>query len=499
MSDKDDILLGNSSDVGRARERNEDYFACYEYDDAELAARKGFLAILADGMGGFAGGYAASRIAVEVVRREYEAHPSDDPREALYDAIEAANQEIYQSAQEDQEFKDMGTTLTALVYRQGKAHLAHVGDSRAYLIRDGEIKQLTRDHSMVDRMLREGLITPKQAEEHPEKNVLEQAVGHKPEVDVDISVPPLRTRPGDRLLLCSDGLHGQVSDREMARIVGAAEPNEACAELVDLANERGGPDNITVQILQVTGPGCRAVVRPPGDAPRSGASSSPAPVKRPVLTGVAALLLVGLGLGAGYLLFGGQKPDVEQEPAARRAVPPPAAADAAPPDPKHAAIPDAGQDLPSPRKAVTTSSRRRAARRSSRRSKRHQVHRRGRKDSGRKAVNAPGSRPPGAPSGDAASGSGKAGVKKAPPQRDASKPAAPKPTIARPGTSAPKTGTGKPAPNTATGTPAPKKPSGKAAPKTATGKPAVKSPPATRPVRPKTPSSAGTAPGEGAH
>lgn len=306
------IELGNLSHVGQVREQNEDYFAYYEYEDPDLAARKGRLAIVADGVGGHVGGFAASRIAVDEVRYRYKDHPGDDPREALKDAIEAANRKIYEQGEEDSEYQGMGTTFTALVFRDGMAYLAHVGDSRAYLIRNGTISQLTRDHSRVARMVEAGMITPEEAEGHPESNVLEQAVGHRDTVDVDISVPPLETRPGDLLLLCSDGLHGLVSDEEMAHIADGPEPNAACQDLVDLANERGGHDNITVQILRVTGPDGAGATSYKSVPHKDGITPVDAPGRR-VFTALTALLLMGLGLGAGYLLFGGDREPGKKE------------------------------------------------------------------------------------------------------------------------------------------------------------------------------------------
>lgn len=361
MTARQTVHVGNFSDVGRVRKENEDYFAFYEYDDPELSNRKGQLVIVADGMGGFAGGYAASRIAVEVVRAKYAGHPGNDPREALKEAFEAANQEIFNQAQQDPAYEGMGTTLTALVYRDGQVHLAHVGDSRAYLIRGGKITQLTRDHSKVARMVEKGIITPEEAEDHPEKNVLEQAVGHKKVVEVDISVPPMETQPGDRFLLCSDGLHGLVSDDEMARGAGDADPNDASQELVELANERGGHDNITVQIVQVIGESPKGLPVPDGDTFHDQPGAEPPRRGSLLLKGLVAFLLLGIGLGVGYFLFG-RKPVVEDGKVVTDAGPlPPIKYDISPPEPSIDAPVEPDDSLEDPVQETAEERRRRLA------------------------------------------------------------------------------------------------------------------------------------------
>ncbi|MBI5501622.1 MAG: protein phosphatase 2C domain-containing protein [Deltaproteobacteria bacterium] len=248
------LQLGNASDVGRERQANEDYFGYAEPEEDDAWRRKGRLLIVSDGMGGAAGGAVASRLVVDRICAGYLAESAADPLDALRSAIEAANDHVYERAQQDPELRGMGATATAVAIVGGTAYVAHVGDTRAYLVRRGQIVQLTEDQSLVARMVREGVITPTEAKDHPKSNVIEQAVGQKPTVLVDTSIPPQRLEPGDAIVLCTDGLHGLVSAAEIARFVTAFAPGEAAKILVDLANGRGGPDNITVQIARVGSP-----------------------------------------------------------------------------------------------------------------------------------------------------------------------------------------------------------------------------------------------------
>jgi PPM family protein phosphatase len=245
------LELANLSDVGRQREQNEDYFCYVEPASEEDFKRIGRLAVVADGMGGHVGGQVASSIAIETVRDVYLTHTSVDPSEALLTAFQDAHAAIQAHAREHPELHGMGTTCTAAVLRDRDLYYGHVGDSRLYLIRDLDISQVTDDHSVVGRLLREGQITPEQAAVHPDKNVLTAALGMDSAVPGDFSEIPVPLNPNDILLLCTDGLHGLVSDQEMHQIALNNPPTEACRELVRMANERGGFDNITVQILKV--------------------------------------------------------------------------------------------------------------------------------------------------------------------------------------------------------------------------------------------------------
>ncbi|HEV2689847.1 MAG TPA: Stp1/IreP family PP2C-type Ser/Thr phosphatase [Bryobacteraceae bacterium] len=245
------IELANLTDTGCQREKNEDYYCYAEPDDEENFRRKGRLAIVADGMGGHEGGQVASSIAVETVRDAYLNHPADDPGEALAVAFQDAHAAILDHARAHPELHGMGTTCTAAVIRDGQLFYSHVGDSRLYQIRGFSISQLTEDHSQVGRLLREGLITPEEAAVHPERNVLTAALGMDSAVPLDFPKEPIPLEPNDVLLICTDGLHGLVGNEELLAVAGSTPPRDACQELVRMAKDRGGFDNITVQILRI--------------------------------------------------------------------------------------------------------------------------------------------------------------------------------------------------------------------------------------------------------
>jgi serine/threonine protein phosphatase PrpC len=245
------IELANLSDVGLHRAGNEDYYGYAEPGDDEQFLRKGRLVLIADGMGGQAGGEVASTLAVEQVRDVYLSHPSADPSEALMAGFAAAHAAIQQYAQQHPELYGMGTTCTAAVLNAGELFYGHVGDSRLYLLRDDAISQLSEDHSQVARLLKEGVIDPEQAAVHPGRHVLTAALGMEAAVPGDYSQSPIPLQSGDMLLMCTDGLHGLVADEEMLRVARSKTPREACVELVNLAKDRGGFDNITLQLVLV--------------------------------------------------------------------------------------------------------------------------------------------------------------------------------------------------------------------------------------------------------
>lgn len=230
------------TDIGRKRERNEDQFLLD--DERSLFA-------VADGMGGHLGGEQASQLAVATLSEVLAAAspPAPAVAESLRFAIRQANRRVFEAAQTDFAGAEIGTTTVAMRIVDGRAAIAHVGDSRAYLLRGGTIQQITDDHSFVWEQVRLGLITPEQARRHPHRNWILRSVGHREEVEVDVQEVQLRA--GDRLLLCSDGLSGPVDDAELLALAGAGAPDEAAAMLVDLANERGGEDNITVLLVVV--------------------------------------------------------------------------------------------------------------------------------------------------------------------------------------------------------------------------------------------------------
>jgi serine/threonine protein phosphatase PrpC len=243
------ITFGNASDRGLKRTENQDCYGKFPEDDLSLATPKGQLFIVADGMGGHAAGREASRMAVDIIREIYFADQSGDIPASLEQAMEAANQRIYDRANSHGEFRGMGSTCTLLVLKDDRGYIAHVGDSRAYRITRSQIEQLTQDHSKVAEMQRLGILTKAEARNHPEKSHLLRALGIAPTVQVDI-IDNIPLRPGEHFLLCTDGMT-KVEDAEIKRIVLANSPQPACQRLVELANQRGGADNITVQLIRI--------------------------------------------------------------------------------------------------------------------------------------------------------------------------------------------------------------------------------------------------------
>ena len=240
------VRVGAASDVGLRRSQNEDRFAVWSPEGPEAATR-GVLLVVADGMGGAMAGEVASQLAVECVLKTYrEGHGS--VVEDLRQSIVAANRVIHEHSREHPELRGMGTTCTTVVLVDGEACFAHVGDSRAYFVRDSAIRQITNDHSLVAQLVEHRHITPEQAKVDPRRNVVTRSVGVSPEVEVDAARFDEPLRAGDTVLLCSDGLHTLVENGEIARIASGPDLDAACAQLIALANERGGSDNITVVI-----------------------------------------------------------------------------------------------------------------------------------------------------------------------------------------------------------------------------------------------------------
>ncbi|MCD6554231.1 MAG: Stp1/IreP family PP2C-type Ser/Thr phosphatase [Anaerolineae bacterium] len=245
-------LVGAFSDPGQKRELNEDSWGIVREEDhhPEVIARKGRLYAVADGMGGHAAGEVASQLAISVLFEAYYSDPIPDLKESLRRAVVAANEAVYFQATTDEARAGMGTTLVAVVLHQDKAIIANVGDSRLYLLREGDIEQITRDHSWVGEQVEAGLLTQEEARGHIYRSVITRCLGHKPDVEVDIFERDLQ--PGDALVLCTDGLTNVVSEEEIWREVTSREPQAAAEALVSRANERGGPDNITVIVIKLT-------------------------------------------------------------------------------------------------------------------------------------------------------------------------------------------------------------------------------------------------------
>jgi protein phosphatase len=246
------ILAWGITDVGQKRDHNEDSFLIC--DDLSLFA-------VADGMGGHQGGDRASRLAVQILEREIRradleltepvlpsgAEPA--PARELKLAAQSAGRTIFNLAQKDPRLTGMGTTLTSLYFHNGRAYLAHVGDSRAYLYRDERIEQLTEDHSWIEEQVRSGFMTTAEAQESALKHIITRSVGFESDVEVDLLALPFLM--GDCFLLCSDGLSNHLEDEELRQLLSDCYYSESPDKLVAAANEKGGDDNITVVVAYV--------------------------------------------------------------------------------------------------------------------------------------------------------------------------------------------------------------------------------------------------------
>ena len=240
------FVTGVLSDVGQVRSVNQDY--CAEFSDAASGRR---MLLVADGMGGHRGGEVASRMAVEAAGEIF-AEAGSDAQRLLRRAFETANARVHEAALADKGLGGMGTTVVCLLFEnRGRGWVAHVGDSRAYRMRGNKFEQLTEDHSVVGALIRMGHISEEEARLHPQRNEILRAIGTNEHVEVQIT--PLQLQPGDRYLLCSDGLSGLVSDDEIRDVLGQDAPQDAVRHLVEMANLEGGSDNITVQVVAIPG------------------------------------------------------------------------------------------------------------------------------------------------------------------------------------------------------------------------------------------------------
>jgi serine/threonine protein phosphatase PrpC len=243
--------IAGLTDVGCQRENNEDSMGYWESDDDAVFARLGRLAIVADGMGGHEGGQIASHIAVEAIQQSYSNAADSDPQNALLTALREAHHRIQQRAREAVELLGMGTTCTACAIVGGRLYYAHVGDSRLYLLRKDVLRVLSRDHTLVARLIETGMIRQQDAESHPQKHVLTAALGVADEIEPDFAAEPIALEKSDVLLVCTDGLWGQLTEEEMKKMLRSQTPANACQALVQLAKEHGGPDNLTLQIARI--------------------------------------------------------------------------------------------------------------------------------------------------------------------------------------------------------------------------------------------------------
>ncbi len=232
------------SHIGKVRKLNEDSCGFYNCDEYSFA-------IVADGMGGHRAGEVASKMAVDIIGEYIVLNMKNDldkfqAKEVIINAYKKANEEIYNYSCENESVMGMGTTTTLCMLRDGYIIYAHVGDSRAYMI-DKKITQITRDHSYVQELVKLGQITPEEAKHHPRKNYITRAMGVEDSVKVDAGI---KTYHGEKILICSDGLHGEVEDCDIFGIVRNNSAEDSVKMLIDLANENGGADNISAVIME---------------------------------------------------------------------------------------------------------------------------------------------------------------------------------------------------------------------------------------------------------
>jgi serine/threonine protein phosphatase PrpC len=257
-------LVRGASDVGSVREENQDYMGWFTNGDRQLL-------VVCDGMGGHSGGYEASRIAVKALGQVFEDSSAADPPIALLRrALQTANRKVFEEAARKTRLRGMGSTAVVALVEEDRAWIAHVGDSRAYLIRRGQAERLTRDHTQVNRLVAAGLIPEDEADHHPLGHILDRSIGSSASVDVEVRPEPIELAPHDRIMLCSDGYCGLVEDHEMGQQLEAGvELTEALQQGIDLALSRGGPDNITIATLELLGQGRAPAARPREPRPQA--------------------------------------------------------------------------------------------------------------------------------------------------------------------------------------------------------------------------------------
>ena len=260
------MIVSAMTDVGRARETNEDAFSIMDLasgkkidavreDHSVDVQERGVLLALSDGMGGAEAGEVASALVLESLQKALEREAKGAIHEQLEAAVQRANRNVFFEAKLENRH-GMGATLVALFIRGDEAYIAEVGDSRGYLLRKGRLRQITRDQSLVQLLVDQGVMTPDEARSSPSKNVILQAMGLAK--DVRVAIARLRLRQGDRFVLCSDGITNPVSDPELQKILTDSEPRAACETMIALANDRGGDDNQTAIVADLTGDGLPA-------------------------------------------------------------------------------------------------------------------------------------------------------------------------------------------------------------------------------------------------
>ena len=294
------IHYATASDVGMRRTNNQDSCIVVMASDDASWQRRGHLFMVADGMGAHAAGELASKMAVDGVSHRYRKYAELSPEQALAKALDETNTEVHRRGNANLDFRNMGTTASAMAILPQGVIVAHIGDSRIYRVRGAQIEQLTFDHSLVWELQAAGKLPVDEAAAGAiPKNVITRSLGPSPHVQIDLEGPfPIEV--GDTFLLCSDGLSGQITDEERGAIAGQLEPEEACQLFIDLANLRGGPDNITVVLARVIDP---AVVQAQSSAPPLGDSGS-SPIHPAVWITGLLVTLGGIGLSFVSMAFG---------------------------------------------------------------------------------------------------------------------------------------------------------------------------------------------------
>lgn len=238
-----------ATDVGAVRANNEDNLLFTRPYDAKIRAEKGCLALVADGMGGHSSGELASKMAIDTISRTYY-DTQASILESLEAAFEKANKAIFQKASRSNGLKGMGTTCTAVVLIQDRIFLAHVGDSRAYLVKGDTILQLSKDHTYVQYLLDQGKIRPEEAMSHPDRNVITQAMGTNARLQAEYKQIEQGFAENDKLIMCTDGLYEYVKPAELKNAIASLSLNDSAHTLINLAKQRGGHDNISVLIVE---------------------------------------------------------------------------------------------------------------------------------------------------------------------------------------------------------------------------------------------------------
>jgi protein phosphatase len=249
------VTIGAASDPGQKRKENQDSHS-YRLPEEGSSHRKGILLALADGMGGHSGGSVASQTAIEALMETYYTDMSSSITESLEKSFLKANERVIEKGKSDIDLHGLGSTLTAAVLKDDKMYYAHVGDSRGYIIYDKKITQFTEDHSYVASLLKAGVINEEEALTHPDGNIITRAIGADENLNVDVSPAYQKLKKNQYILLCCDGLYRVVTPEEITDTVYAYQDPEAISQkLVEMANAKGGPDNITVLIARIDGTG----------------------------------------------------------------------------------------------------------------------------------------------------------------------------------------------------------------------------------------------------